>query len=557
MTAKAAEDRNTLGWLAISGLVVVVAVPFAFIVLQAVFPQLGRGSLAAPFSHLFSTLADPALLRMAGNSLGLGIAVAALSALIALPLAVLRAFFRVPFALFWDVVLLVPFMIPPYIATLGWIMSLQPRGYMEQLLGLHLASFLFSVPGVVFIMAMNGFPLIYFAMSRTLETVGARYADVGRLFGAKPLRAFFRITLPLSIPGLTASLLLVFALAIEEYGTPAALGSRFGFQVLVTGIDNRISDWPIDLPGAAVMSLLLVLMSLGAFMLQRRIVARGNYQTLGGKPQAQAKKPLGVWAVPVTLLFTFIAFLATGLPMLAILATALSRTISGGLSPDNLSLNNFAAILDDSGGALRALTNSLTLGVATALIAGLLGAVSAYVVVRSRFGGRGFLDILSALPNALPGVVVAVGLILAWNQPFLPITPYNTALILLLAYVCILLPQPVRHATAAFQQIGDNLDAAARVCGATPITVFRRIMLPLILPSLATSMLLVFAIASRELVASLLVAPVGMMTTASFIWRQFEQGSVGIGMAMAFITILLTTMLPLLLMSVLRRMSAN
>jgi iron(III) transport system permease protein len=141
-------------------------------------------------------------------------------------------------------------------------------------------------------------------------------------------------------------------------------------------------------------------------------------------------------------------------------------------------------------------------------------------------------------------VVVAVGLILAWNRP-LPLSPYNTPIILLLAYSCILLPYPIRYANAALRQINDNLEAAARVFGASSLTSLRRIVLPLIWPSLLSAMLLVFAVASRELVASVLVAPVGMMTVATFIWRQFEQGSIGLGMAMSTIALIVTLSVPL------------
>ncbi len=539
--------------IAAGGLALVVAVPFLFIMLQAVFPELGRGSLAAPFSAIEGALADRKLIGMIGNTLMLGALVVVLSALIAVPLAVFRALFRVPGAVIWDVLFLIPFMIPPYIATLGWIMTLQPRGYLAQLAGFDLAGFLFSVPGIVFVMTLNTFPVVYFAVSRTVETVGSRYADVGRVFGASPARAFWRITLPLSTPGLAASLLLVFAMAIEEYGTPAALGRRAGFEVLVTAIDLRVSDWPIDLPGAAILSLVLVALSFGAFLLQRWVLTRRSYQTTTGKPQESAKRDLGRWRLPVLALFALVAFVATGLPLLAILATALSKTISGGLAWSNMGFSNFAAIFGDTTGALRALGTSLMLGVAAALVTGILGALSAYAVVKSRVRGRGILDGLTILPNALPGIVVAVGLILAWNQPWLPTTPYNTVLILLLAYCCILLPQPVRYATAAFHQIGDNLEAAARVFGAAPLTAFRRILLPLIMPSLLAAMLLVFAVATRELVASVVVAPVGVSTISTYIWRQFEQGSVGLGMAMAFITILITTALPLIVLSLMGR----
>jgi iron(III) transport system permease protein len=540
-------------WLAIASLTVVVAVPFIAVVLQGIFPNIGQGSFAGPFSSLAATLFDSALIDMAGNTILLGSCVVLASALVAVPLGVFRALYRIPLAPLWDVLLLVPFMIPPYIATLGWIMALQPRGYLQQIAGFNLAPFLFSLFGMTMVMAFNTFPVVYFAVSRTVEAVGARYADVGRVFGASPARAFFRITLPLSAPGLVASLMLVFAAAIEEYGTPAALGRRAGFQVLVTGIDLRISDWPIDLPGAAILSILLVVMSLLTFLLQRWILARRSYQTVGGKPAAKDKRPLGAMKVPVMIAFAVVAFLATGVPLLSILLTALSRTISGGLALDNISAENFLSVFNNSAGALGALANSFSLGIGTALITGLIGVLAAYTVVKTKIRGRVAIDTMTILPNALPGIVVAVGLILAWNMPWLPATPYNTAFILLLAYCCILLPQPVRYTTAAFQQIGDSLEAAARVFGASGVTAFRRILLPLVFPSLASAMLLVFALASRELVASVVVAPVGMQTIATFIWRQFEQGSIGLGMAMAFIAILITSLLPLLLLTLLRR----
>ncbi|GHC79217.1 ABC transporter permease [Limoniibacter endophyticus] len=553
MNAKGMAGASGTAWAAIAGLLLIVAVPFAAILLQASFPQLSQGNFGEFLTPVVSAFSDTSLLRMGRNTVILGLLVVLASAILAVPLGVIRALYRVPFARVWDVLLLVPFMIPPYIATLGWIMTLQPRGYAQQLFGFNLAPVLFSVFGMTIIMTFNTFPVVYFAVSRTVEAVGARYADVGRVFGASPRRAFWRITLPLSAPGLTASLLLVFASSIEEYGTPAALGGRAGFPVLVNGIDTRVSDWPIDLAGAAALSLALVALSLVAFLVQRWIINRRSYQTVSGKPQSKDKRELGRARLPVLLIFGAIAFLATGVPMLAILATALSRTISGGLALDNMGLQNFVAVFSNSAGALGALGNSLSLGIGAALVTGLVGVVAAYTVVKTKTRGRNVVDVMTVLPNALPGIVVAVGLILAWNMPALPFTAYNTPLILLLAYCCILLPQTSRYATAAFQQVGDNLEAAARVCGASASTAFRRIMLPLVMPSLASAMLLVFALASRELVASIILAPVGMQTIATFIWRQFEQGSMGLGMAMAFVTIILTTLIPLVLLKLLQR----
>lgn len=527
-------------------LLVLVVFPLTFVVLQAVFPNLGRGSLDGAFSAVAGTLGDPLLLRWAGNTVRLGIAVVLVSALIAVPLGILRGLFRVPLAGLWDVVFLIPFAIPPYIAALGWIMTLQRRGYLDQLTGLDLGSVLFSFWGVVFVMTLNIFPVVYFAVSRTVAAIGGRTLEAARVAGATPWRAFLRVTLPLSTPALAASLLLVFAMAIEEFGTPYALGARSGFLVLVTGIERRLSDYPIDLPGAAILSLILVALAMAAFLLQLWVVTRKDFRTLAGKPGSQHLRPLGPWAVPAVLGFAIVGALGAVVPVAAVVATASTRTISGGLSWANVSTVHFEAILANRAGALEALATSLGLGLATALITGLLGMLTAYVVVRHKSAAAKLLDFLTLVPNTIPGIVVAVGLILAWNQPWLPATPYNTIWILVLAYCCLLLPYPVRYANAALRQIATTLEDAARVAGATATTVFVRVILPLILPSMVAAMLLVFAVAARELVATILLAPLGTRTTALFIWRQFEQGSIGLGMAMSTVTIAITMTIPVL-----------
>mgnify|MGYP005850975127 CR=1 FL=1 len=521
-----------------------VAAPLLFVVLQAIFPHIARGSLAEPFARTLPALAEPQLLGWARNTVLVGLGVAALSAAVAAPLGVLRGLFRVPGAGLWDVAFLIPFAIPPYIAALGWIMTLQPRGYLEQLVGAHLGPFLFSYWGVVFVMTLNVFPVVYFAVSRTVGAVGARYRDAARVAGAGPWTAFRRITLPLCTPALAASLLLVFAMAIEEFGTPYALASRSGFLVLVTGIERKLSDYPIDLPGAATLALTLVALAAAAFLLQQWVVGRRDFRTLAGKPKDAEPASLGPWTLPAVVAFAAVAFVGAVAPVAAVLATAGTRTISGGLAWSNVSTVHFEALLADSGGALRALGTSMALGLGAALATGLIGALSAWVVVRRPSRAARALDFLTLTPNVVPGVVLAVGMILLWTQPWLPATPYNTIWVLALAYCCLLLPFPVRYAGAALRQISPTLEDAARVCGASTPRMFLRVVLPLIAPALVAAMLMVFAVAARELVATVLLAPVGVRTVALFVWRQFEQGSVGLGMAMASVAIAVTMTIP-------------
>jgi len=530
------KNLSLLAPATLAALGVLVVLPMAFVVLQAIFPELGSGSLRQPFGAVSATFSDSATLALIGTTVSTGLGVALVAACLGVPLGALRAQFRIPAAALWDLLFLVPFLLPPYIAALSWILALQPNGYTAQLFGFHLGGLLFSQAGVVLIMGLGSFPLVYFAVSRGMAAAGLRLAEVARVCGATPWRAFWRVTLPLSLPAIAASLLLAFTLAIEEYGVPAALGSQAGVQMLTNAIERRLADWPIDPPGAALLSLMLVALALTAYATQRALLAGRDYETTTGKPTAGEPASLGAWRLPVCLLFGAIALVAVVLPLASMLAAALSDTVSGGLSAHNLSLSNFASLLDTGGEALAALGASLSLAAGTAVLAAAVGFLAAWCVSKG-VPGAALIDACSLLPAALPGIVVGVGLILAWNQAFWPATPYGTWGILLLSYSCLLLPYPVRYVGAAFRRISHNLEAAARVHGASASRAMWHIALPLALPSLAAAMLMVFAVASRELVTSLLLAPPGLQTISIFIWRNFEQGSIGAGMAMATVAI--------------------
>ncbi|MDD7969978.1 ABC transporter permease [Roseinatronobacter alkalisoli] len=533
--------QSVLTTLAACALLILVGLPVVFILLQAVFPDFARGSLDGAFSKLAIISENERLLLQARNTLMLAFSVMLGCLIFGLPIGILRGLFHVPGARVWDVIFLIPFLIPPFIAAIAWMMTLQPRGYLFQLLGFDMGGFLFSFTGVAFVMTLNLFPLVYFAVSRALEMVGGRFASAARVHGARPLQAFFLITLPLSIPAIAASLLIVFALSIEEFGTPAALAARTGFEVLVTGIYTRLSDWPIDMSGAALGSCILMAMVLAAFTLQNWIATRRSYISQTGKPADPVKADPGRWRWPVLGLFTLVAIIGVVIPLAAITVTSLMGTISGGLNWSNFDLRHYAPIFHTGSRAGQALATSGWLAVLTAFATAVIGALVACIVVRGTGRGRAVMDGLSVLPNAIPAIVLAVGIILFWNSPYLPVSLYGTAAILLIAYIGILLPYPIRYAVARLRQISVSLDDAARVSGASQIQTLRHVTLPLLAPALIAAMMLVFAIASRELVASIMLAPAGMRTVGTFVFAQFEQGSVQTGMAMSMIAISITS----------------
>ncbi len=534
-------------------LAILVALPLLFIILQAIFPQFSAGSLSGAFTGIAPQFQDPQLPAMLGGTLWIAAGVALLSALIGLPLGVMRGLFNLPVPRLWDLIFLIPFLTPPYIAALSWMLVLQTNGYLDQLTGIDLNDLLFSRSGIVLVMTLNIFPVVYFAVSRSLLASGQRLALVARVHGATAWRAFWHITLPMVAPALAAGMLLAFTLAIEEYGVPAALGSRSGVVMMTVGIEKKLADWPIDLPGASLLSMVLIVIALSGWWLQRRLVGDKEVTSVTGKPTENMGATLGIAAVPVVMVMALTGFVAVGLPGLSMAVTGVMSTLSGGLAWNNVTPQHYLALFSQQGDALSALGTSLSLALGASLITGLLGLLISWLVVVRQIKGRSVLDALSLLPAALPGIVVGVGLILLWNRTFWPVSPYNTWAILLLSYCCLLMPWPVRYITSALRQLGGNLEPAARVHGASALQALRFIVMPLVFPAMLAAMLMVFAIASRELVTSLLLSPAGTQTVAVFIWRQFEQGSVGQGMAMATLTLLAGLLLMLTALAIMQR----
>lgn len=548
-------NQRLLSAMTLTLLVILVAFPLSFIALQAVFPQFNAGDFSGAFSGVRTLLAEPQLPAMLGGTLQIAIGVALVSALIGFPLGVARGLLNLPAPRLWDLLFLIPFLTPPYIAALSWMLLLQTNGYLQQITGINLNDVLFSKTGIVLVMALNIFPVVYFAVSRSLLASGQRLALVARVHGASAARAFWHITLPMLSPALAAGMLLAFTLAIEEFGVPAALGTRAGVLMLTTDIEKKLADWPVDLSGASMLSVVLVVIALSAWGLQKKLTGHHDVTSVTGKPTENSGANAGVFTLPIVMLMALVGGIAVILPGASMALSGVLGTLSGGVMWSNVTMSHYMALFSQQGDALSALGTSLSLALGAACITGMLGLLASWLVVVQKIKGRAALDALSLMPAALPGIVVGVGLILLWNQRFWPVSPYNTWVILLLSYCCLLLPWPVRYVGSALRQLGGNLEPAARVHGASAFQALRFIVMPLVSPALLAAMLMVFAIASRELVTSLLLAPAGTQTVSVFIWRQFEQGSVGQGMAMATLTLITGLILMLSALGIMQRHS--
>lgn len=520
-------------------LLFLVVCPLLSVFLKAVVLD-GRLAL----SPAAAVLGAPENLRMIANSLLLGILVVLTSTVIAAPLAYL--FSRTDMARHraFDILFLVPFMTPPYIASMGWILFMQKRGLLSQLVpGLpDGAPAFFTLGGLVLVMSLHVFPFLLTLLRNAMDNIPSSLEESAAVLGVQfPLRCR-RVLLPLLAGNYAIGALLVFVKTLSEYGTPYTLGRRIGFDVFTTDIHRYAAVAPISFGKAAVLASVLVTICLLLWMVQNAITRRKSYRLVGGRGVRLALTPLrGAARVLAWGYVALVLLLAIGIPYFSVIATSLIRLRGYGLAAGNFTLAHYAELFADNENAVSAMANSLFLGVTAATLCAVLGTAVVLAVRRARGKTGRLLEAAGLLPEMLPGIVLVIGLMLFWNGIYDVLPLYNTLGILVVTYTALFLPYTIQYVTSSFTQISGSLLDAGRVFGGSRFYIFRRITFPLLLKGIAAGWMMTFIISVRELVAPSLIAPPNTLVVSTYIMREFEQGSVSLGMCMAVLCVGLTT----------------
>lgn len=526
-------------------LAVLILCPLIMIFGKAVM-QNGR----LDFTYAWRAIINPDNLTTIRNSLLLSASVTLMSTAIAAPLAYLTAKTSLGRHRWLNTVLMIPFMTPPYIASMGWILFMQKRGLLQQLLPLagSWTEGFFSFFGLALVMSLHVFPFMLGILRNAIQNLPASLDESGAVFGGNARYRLRRIHLPLLTGNYAIGALLVFVKTLSEYGTPATLGKRIGFMVFTTQIHQYATVSPIDFGKAASLSSVLILICMLLWLAQGRITARHRYMLVGGKgnrvkinPLTPAKKA-GAWAfVGIVLL------VSVGVPYFSIIATSLIKLRSYGLSAGNFTLSHYVDLFTKNTKGIHALQTSMLLAVSSASIAAVLGTWIVMVMRRIRGKAGKTLEGMALLPEMLPGIVLVIGIMLFWNRFYRVIPLYNTPGIMVVAYVTLFLPYTIQYVGSAGLQIGESLSQAGRTLGGSPWYVFGHITLPLLARGILAGWTMTFIISFRELVTASILAPPNMLVISTFIMQEFDQGSVSVGMAMAVVCVVLTTSLLLLL----------
>jgi iron(III) transport system permease protein len=466
------------------------------------------------------------------NTIVLSLVKTVLAMVVALFLAWIVARTDTPGRAMLEVLITLPFYIPPILTAMAWGMLATPKGGLINLAWTGMTGSrdplvnIYSYGGVVWHMMQYSTPFLFLLMVGAFKSMDPALEESSRTSGATATTTFRRVTLGLMLPVTTSAFILSFIRGVESFESALIFGTPAGIEVITTEIYHLIhhTNRP-DYQQATALALGIMVLMFGLVAWQWQLLGGRSFFTVTGKGYTPRVTRLGRWRW-ATFAFCMLFFVITVVLPVGQLVISSFFKFFGFYRTSMLTLDHYSAAW---GNRLlwRALGNTLLLGVLGATATMMLGGVVAYVLVRTRFRIRRVLEILAWLPWMMPGMVLGVGFLWAYALMPGPIQLYGTLWALLVAYVTLGTPLAVRTMTGAFAQLAHDLEECSRVHGAAWWTTFRRILLALAWPAFAVGWILIFFIILRELSASILLYSVGNEVLSVVVMRLWTEGKAG------------------------------
>ncbi len=445
------------------------------------------------------------------------------------------------------IILVVPFMVPPFIGAMGWMFFLGRGGYLNKLWMNLFGRELYNIhtfSGIVLVLSMYLYPLVFLNVASALEKMDPSLEEAARMCGAKVGRIMKDVSLPLVLPSILSGMLLVFASAAANFGVPAIIGMPGRVYVLTTKIMSYLYGGTVTgLRRAVALSVALIGVAVIGLILNNILTSKTKFTIITGK----YTRPILVdlkGAKWIGYLLWIFAAIAVFVPIFSIFLTALWKAWGLPFKLSSFTFHNFYYVLFEYSETKRAIVNSFLYAIMAATITTIIGALVAYMVKKEKDFISRTMEFLSTIPQAIPGTVVAVAMILTWSGK-LKINLYNTLWIIIIAYTARYLFFSVRTVTGGLAQIHGSLEEAARSVGAKQLRVARDITFPLLWPSLFASWVLIFMPTLRELTISILLYGPHTKTIGVAIYELQDGGEYQAASAMATIVLVITFTLQL------------
>lgn len=476
------------------------------------------------------------------NSLKVTVVSTALSAAIGLPLAYLMGRTKIKGSSFLNILIVISYLSPPFIGAYAWIQLLGRNGVVTQFFNeMFNTTFggVYGFAGIVLVFTLQSFPLVYIYVSGALKNLDNSLNEAAESLGCGRLGRIQKIIIPLVMPTLLASSMLVFMRVFSDFGTPMLIGE--GYKTLPVLIYNSfMGEVGGDDGFAAAICCIVIGLTIVMFFVQRFIAGRNTYAMTALKPMVQ-EEAKGLR----NLLSHLVAYGIVGLsvlPQIVVIYTSFLASNGGQVFTGGFSMQSYEATLlakDND-----AIWHTYFLGLCAIAIVLVLGVVIAYLSVRKRNALNSALDVITMFPFIIPGSVLGISFVFAFNKSPLILT--GTALIMIVSFAIRRMPYTVRSSTAVLGNISPSIEEAAISLGASEMTTFRKVTVPMMAPGVLSGAIMSWVTIISELSSSIILYTNSTQTLTVSIYTEVIRGNYG--NASAYATVLtLTSILSLLI----------
>ena len=463
------------------------------------------------------------------NSLYVAVMSALFAALIAVPLAYFTVRFDFRGALLIQTLGVLPLIMPPFVGAVALQLIFGRSGTLNLLLN---DAFGFTLPimeglnGVIFVESIHYFPFILMNLTVALRNIDGAMEEAAMNLGCKGWRLFWRVIFPLGLPGFVAGASLVFVKVFDDLGTPLVMGQT---NMLAPQAYLRITQVGLEDPIGYVISVLMIVFSIGAMVISARVLKGRDFSTLQKGGSSIQRRQLSPLESALAYLWIGLILLITLSPHLGVLLLSFAKVWSFSPLPDAYTLEHYATVFQDASGMIQ--NTLIYCGLAAGLDV-LLGVTIAYLILRTQLPARQWLDWIATASLAVPGIVLAIGFLRMFKGFTVPGTDVlltSTWVAIMLAYAVRRLPYALRSCMAALQQVHISLEEAAESVGANKISSIRRVLVPLMTGGILAGFVTSFITAAVELSATIMLVSADSQAPMSYGIYLYMQSVAGRG----------------------------
>ena len=513
-----------------------IVYPFYTILTKSVFSNKVEGLTLYNFVRFFS---KPYYYQTLIRSIVVCSATVLTTTIIGVPIAYVMTRYNIAGKQLLHIFIIMSLMSPPFIGAYSWILLMGRNGLVAKLFKLvgMTAPTIYGRGGIIFVFTLHLFPYIYLYTSGAMNSIDASLEEAAENLGMNKLKRIWTVTLPVILPSILAGCVMVFMTALADFGTPMLLGE--GYTVLPVLVYNEyMSESAVNPYMASALSVIIVACSLLVLTFQKLVIDKRNYQMSSLRPPQETQ--LHGWKrFAVSLPIYIVVFLAFLPQIVVVCQSFVERSFSGMVK--GINLNNYRAILSRLGTNIR---NTYVFSLVAIVFIIIMGILVSYILVRKKGKVASLIDTLIMFPYVIPGSVLGIGLIVAFNRK--PMILVGTSAIMIISYVVRKLPYTVRSGSAFLYQMDPSVEEASINLGVSPMKTFFTVTARMMQPGVMSGAVLSWITCINELSSSIMLYSGKTSTIAVAIYQEVTRMSDGTAGALATI-LTVTTIISLLI----------